>query len=388
MHKKGLQRKASFTLNRDGYSIHTFELSRQYTQRSWNAIKDRLYRELEQRETGEQAWIYAVSKKRNRYQCTRYARHGVRIELEHNTNTAGPETFFIRMTINPRKLLEPESSYLGILPPTKDAAEAVAKAFRKLLKHTPFDCELDDYYLTRVDLCANLQCDNGKIFREVIRASQKLPAPPKMQRLYYQNPDRKKEKRYNNHYIEYACNSYDLVLYDKTFQLTEEGLKLSYEKLPEGVLRCELRFRRDWIRSDQKEVGIASTTAYLQYLVTNARLFLLYVLTKSIPPARYLRLPELLESIWWSPYPEHIRCRMQKLVTLTHKADSVDAAFEKMRVSKEERKDLLLRFQHLGVSPIPLRKNFSAEELPNPTRLFLLLDKAGGPVSVNYIRSK
>ena len=149
-------------------------------------------------------------------------------------------------------------------------------------------------------------------------------------------------------------NSYDLVLYDKTFQLTEEGLKLSYEKLPEGVLRCELRFRRDWIRSDQKEVGIASTTAYLQYLVTNARLFLLYVLTKSIPPARYLRLPELLESIWGSPYPEHIRCRMQKLVTLTHKADSVDAAFEKMRVSKEERKDLLLRFQHLGVSPIPL----------------------------------
>lgn len=62
MHKKGLQRKAFFTLTNDGFSIHTFELSRQYTQRSWNAIKDRLYRELEQRETGEQAWIYAVSK--------------------------------------------------------------------------------------------------------------------------------------------------------------------------------------------------------------------------------------------------------------------------------------------------------------------------------------
>ena len=250
MHKKGLQRKAFFTLTNDGFSIHTFELSRQYTQRSWNAIKDRLYRELEQREPGEQAWIYAVSKKRDRYQCTRYARHGVRIELEHNTNTAGPETFFIRMTINPRKLLEPESSYLGILPPTKDAAEAVAKAFRKLLKHTPFDCELDDYYLTRVDLCANLQCDNGKIFLEVIRASQKLPAPPKMQRHYYQNPDPKKERRYNKHYVNYTCGSFDLVLYDKTFQISEGGLSLSYEKLPEGVLRCELRLRRDWIRSN------------------------------------------------------------------------------------------------------------------------------------------
>src|SRR5699024_11204828 len=76
-HKKGFQLKALLTLNRDGYSIYTFELPRQYTQRSWNAIKDRLYRELEQREPGEQACIYAVSKKRNRYQCTRYVRHGV-----------------------------------------------------------------------------------------------------------------------------------------------------------------------------------------------------------------------------------------------------------------------------------------------------------------------
>ena len=388
MHKKGLKRTAFFTLTNDGFSIHTFELSRQYTQRSWNAIKDRLYRELEQRAPGEQAWIYAVSKKRDRYLCTRYARYGVRIELEHNINTAGPETFFIRMTINPRKLLDPQSSYLGILSPTKDAAETIAKAFRKLLKNTPFDNELDEFYLTRVDLCANIQCNNGKIFREVIRASQKLPAPPKMQRHYYQNPDPKKERRYNKHYVNYTCGSFDLVLYDKTFQISEGGLRLSYEKLPEGVLRCELRLRRDWIRSNQKMVGQESTVVYLQHLITKAKPFLLYILTKSIPPAKYLRLPELLESIWWSPYPEHIRCRMQKLVTLTHKADSVDAAFEKMRVSKEERKDLLLRFQRLGISPIPLRKNFSAEELPNPTRLFLLLDKTDGPVSVEYIRCK
>ena len=56
MHKKSLQRKAFFTLTNEGFSVHTFELSRQYTQRSWSAIKDRLYRELEQREPGEQAW--------------------------------------------------------------------------------------------------------------------------------------------------------------------------------------------------------------------------------------------------------------------------------------------------------------------------------------------
>lgn len=135
--------------------------------------------------------------KRDRYQWHAVARHGVRIELEHNTNTAGPETFFIRMTINPRKLLEPESSYLGILPPTKDAAEAVAKAFRKLLKHTPFDCELDDYYLTRVDLCANLQCDNGKIFLRSHPGFAKSCLHRLSAASLLSNPDPKKERRYN-----------------------------------------------------------------------------------------------------------------------------------------------------------------------------------------------
>ena len=244
-----------------------------------------LYQELEQRSPGETAWIYAVNPNRTRYQCTRYTKHGVRIILEHNHSEDGYESYYIRMIVNPRKLLDPKSSYLGILEPAKDAAKQIETAFGRLFRDTPFDDELDQYYLTRVDLCANVQCDNSKMFRELIRASQKQATPPKLERRYYENPDKKKEARYNKHYLHYACKSYELVIYDKTYQLTEAGLKLSYEKLPEGVLRYEMRLGREYIRTLEKKLDGPKVCQILQFLVANARPLLVSSFVKHFPAA-------------------------------------------------------------------------------------------------------
>ena len=185
MSKKGLNRKASVKLTSEGFSIHTFEVSLQYTELSWKHIKDRLYKELAKRDTGEQAWIYATNKKRNRYVCTRYSGHGVRITLEHNSSVSEIESYYVRIVINPRKLLDPNASYLGILKPAGDVAKKISKAFCKLFRDTPFEEDLNQYYLTRVDVCTNIECDNAKIFRELIRATQKQPAPPKLERQFY-----------------------------------------------------------------------------------------------------------------------------------------------------------------------------------------------------------
>ena len=123
MSKKGLKRVATFSLEGEGFSIHTFELTYQYTERSWMYLKDKLYRELEKRDPSEKAWIYAENKERDRYICTRYSGKGVRIILEHNTGRNGHETYYVRMVVNPRKLLDPDASYLGILKPEKDVGQ-------------------------------------------------------------------------------------------------------------------------------------------------------------------------------------------------------------------------------------------------------------------------
>ena len=387
MSKKGLKRVATFSLEGDGFSIHTFELTYQYTERSWMYLKDRLYRELEKRDPSEKAWIYAENKKRDRYICTRYSGKGVRIILEHNTGRNGHETYYVRMVVNPRKLLDPDASYLGILKPEKDVGQKICKAFRKLFKGTPFDSDMEIYYLSRLDLCTNVRCNNSKIFRELIRASQKLPTPAKFERKYYHDTDKGRERRYNKHYICFACGSYELVMYDKTYQITEEGLALSYEKLPKGVLRYEMRMKRTLIRGFENRLRTNENVELLNYFINNADVLLCDVFLDHFSPATYMREPELMEHIWRGPYQDYVRYGMQHLVENVVRFGSVDEALAKTKWDKDEQKAYLKRFKELGLSPIPLRKNFSAMQMPTPSLILyrLYLEK---PVSVEYIRSK
>lgn len=387
MSKKGLKRVATFSLEGDGFSIHTFELTYQYTERSWMCLKDKLYRELEKRDPSEKAWIYAENKERDRYICTRYSGKGVRIILEHNTGRNGHETYYVRMVVNPRKLLDPDASYLGILKPEKDVGQKICKAFRKLFKGTPFDSDMETYYLSRLDLCTNVRCDNSKIFRELIRASQKLPTPAKFERKHYHDTNKDRECRYNKHYICFACGSYELVMYDKTYQITEEGLALSYEKLPKGVLRYEMRMKRNLIRGFENRLRTNVNVELLNYFINNADVLLCDVFLDYFSPATYMREPELMEYIWCGPYQDYVRYGMQHLVENVVRFGSVDKALAKTKWDKDEQKAYLKRFKELGLSPIPLRKNFSAMQMPNPSLILyrLYLEK---PVSVEYIRSK
>ena len=387
MSKKGLKRVATFSLEGEGFSIHTFELTYQYTERSWMYLKDKLYRELEKRDPSEKAWIYAENKERDRYICTRYSGKGVRIILEHNTGRNGHETYYVRMVVNPRKLLDPDASYLGILKPEKDVGQKICKAFRKLFKGTPFDSDMEIYYLSRLDLCTNVRCDNSKIFRELIRASQKLPTPAKFERKHYHDTNKDRECRYNKHYICFACGSYELVMYDKTYQITEEGLALSYEKLPKGVLRYEMRMKRNLIRGFENRLRTNVNVELLNYFINNADVLLCDVFLDHFSPTTYMREPELMEYIWRGPYQDYVRYGMQHLVENVVRFGSVDKALAKTKWDKAEQKAYLKRFKELGLSPIPLRKNFSAMQMPNPSLILyrLYLEK---PVSVEYIRSK
>lgn len=66
----------------------------------------------------------------------------------------------------------------------------------------------------------------------------------------------------------------------------------------------------------------------------------------------------------------------------------MDKVFDRMEVDSWniDRKDILDRFEKLGVSPIPLWKSFCAERLPSP--ITLLRDVSDGEVKVDYILIK
>ena len=378
--KKEKRKEASFTLEADGFSVHTFALSRKIMRDEYHEIKEALY--WKQGKNGGE--IYK-DKKNGNYVCNSYTKSGLRIQLEHNKGN-GIDTYFVRMIVNPRKLIDPGSSYLGILSPEKSSVQYVADAFAELLESSPFDNDINAYKLCRIDLCANIRCDNRKLFREMVRVLRKLPTPPKYEGRFYKHEDKKEANRYNKHYLRFHCGTHELVIYDKTYQMRENGLVVAYEKLPEGVLRFEVHCERDYLRKVEKESGKQKTVELLWWFIRKSEERMIAHFSRCFPDSAFAQKDELEQMIAASHYREKTKEAMLELVERLQRVQSVDKALETMKKQGYDTDTLLDKFGKLGISPIPLWKNFCARRLPGPVEL--LKSVSGGAVTVEYIKVK
>lgn len=383
MSKKIVKHKtAKFTLEPDGFSVHTFELSKKLSATEYYDIKDQLYRQQEQ--SVGKSWIYEDGY--GGHICLLFSGHGINsIRLEHNSSE-GMDTYYIRMVVNPRKLIDPSSSYIGILPPEGSSIKALRKAFAKLFKGTVFENNINAYQLTRADLCTNIRCDNKRLFRELVRVLRKLPTPPKYERKLYKCKDKKAANRYNKHYLRFACGTHELVIYDKTYQTQECGLVVSYEKLPESVLRFEVHCEREYLRKVEKDSGQTDTDKLLWQLMQESEERIIRHFSRCFSDVRFVQIEEIERLVKRSAFKKANKDSMLELASRLQRMQSVDKALEKLEKAEIETSGLLNRFDKLGISPIPLWKNFCAKELPGPVTLLRAV--ADGELAVEYLKVK
>lgn len=377
-------RKATFALEPDGFSIHTIELSYQCTRMQWLEIKQWLYKLQGNRAIGKSHFIYEEFE--GRYVCTKYAEYGIRIKLEYNGNDKY-QRYYLRMIINPRKLIDPESSYIGILPPTEKSICSLKKAFKKLFKGTSIPNDIDSYKLRRVDLCTNIRCDNEKIFREIVRVLRKLPTPKKYTRKLKKGSDKKKVNQYNKHYIRFSCGTHELIIYDKTYQIEHEGIKTAYEKLPESVLRFEVQCERDYILNiEKKSSSELKTTELLSLLMQESEERILKHFSQCFYDVDFCVMNEIQARIQSTSFKEDTKGAMLELSNQLRSVQSVDEALSNMANDGIATDKLLDKFKKIGISPIPLRENFCAKKIPGPVGL--LNQVADGDVIVDYRKTK
>lgn len=375
-------RRAEITLEPDGFSIHTFELSMKLSKSEWKKCKQRLY--ADQEETGEH-WIY-LDKQSGHYICTRHADAGIRIRLEQNDTGDGKTTHFIRMIVNPRKLIYPQSGYLGILPPDEDSIELLEKTFRHLFRKTLFENDMRRYYLTRVDLCTNIRCNNKKVFRELVRLLRKTATPKKYERRFYQHTDRKKANKYNKHCIQIACGSQELVIYDKTYQMDENNLAVAYEGLPSGVLRIEVHYGRGKLKSIEDDTGITDPLDLLWLMIQESKPRILKLVEKCYPQLDYLSYEEAKARIKQSRFKAHTREQMLTLLEKMQRRQTIDAALHGMARQGVPTEGLLGKFEKLGINPIPLRQRYAASRMPSLAEILRTVGK--DPVCVQLSEPK
>lgn len=99
----------TFRIEPDGFSIHTFELSKKVTNNDYKRMRDRLYHQCSKGEVyRDKDW----QGEGERHRCRWFQRSGLRISLEKDVH-GQISTCYLRIAVNPRKLIDPNSSYLG-----------------------------------------------------------------------------------------------------------------------------------------------------------------------------------------------------------------------------------------------------------------------------------
>ena len=393
---KSIRRKtAKFELEPDGFSIHTFELSCQIKGKQYREIKEYLY-SLNATE-GE---IVTFKECDGIHRCIAFSDYGLNITLVKNDSDHGYQGHYIRIFVSPRRLLDPDADYLGILPPKKKTVDQIAERMEELFKNTPIPSDIDDYIVTRADLCSNIRCSNKKLFRELVRVIHKLPTPPKYERKLHKTSTKgmskskraeanKADNRYNKHYLKVSCDSVDLVIYDKTYQMAVEKLtEVSYEDYDAGVLRFECRLMRDPLRKVMEKYECRTTRELLKHLIAHSEEMMLDYFSRCFAEDDFCRLDEIESVIEESGYHRKTREAMLELSHRLSRGKIVDKVFDRMELDgwKFDRKDILDRFEELGVNPIPLWKSFCAERLPSPVTLLRGISE--GEIKVDYILIK
>lgn len=385
------RKKAKFELEPDGFSIHTFELSRQIRRGQFQEIGNYLY-SLH----GGNGEVFTYREGKHIIKCNAFSDYGINIMLEESNSKSGYQTQYIRIFVSPRRLLDPNTSYLGILPPQGKFIDKVAEQLKSILSITPIPSDINNYVLTRADLCTNIRCSKKKLFRELVRVIHKLPTPPKYERKLRKTTKKgmskaKREKaqkadnKYNKHYFKFACDSCDLVIYDKTYQMCAEGLtEEDYEGFDSGVLRFEYRLLRDKLHKIEKQENLSTTKKLLKYLIANSEDIMIEAFSRCFAEDRFCRLDEIERIVQKSGYQKKTKEIMLELSSRLSRGKIMDRVFDRMEADglKFDRKDVLNRFEELGISPIPLWKSFCAEYLPSP--ITLLKGISEGEIEVDY----
>jgi len=383
----------SIKLTSDGYAFHTMELKIHPDGKIYNKALKTLY-SAAKKSKDPHCRTYPLSKYKNQDDChcsTVLSEHGILLYL---TTSQFNERYTIKAVVNPRKVLDPKSDYLGIAPTDSRSLEWFQDEFTALMRKYHLPAFLDEWKLTRFDLCVNIQLDKKKSAREFCRLLQKDLLPPKMKRVYFCNSESDKEnsdfqRERDKHSICLANDSYELVVYDKLFQIKSESLRdknaWDKHKLPDSILRLELRCLPDYL--DKKTKGLKSSSEKIYWLAQHSRDLILEKAAKAFSGGTHYKPDAAKKIIDKSKYQKNTRKQLWWLFNrLRH-------PFNLMHLEKGMKKEFELKprtvamrlqqLEDLGINIVPLRKDFYLEQLPSLPNILERLEDDSTSIEVD-----
>ena len=330
------------------YSIHTIQLGTILSCNSFRKFEKRieLGGKYEKQESYD-LWKYP------------YYRNGItRFEVRHLKKRIKtyPKGTYLSIIITPAYAIYPEAGARLLKPEEMHKAlEIVMEELKRLLPEDVFQ----RLKVSRVDLVGDLQMKTQVQAEEYIKLLQKGRQIRSLQEKPIYNYVVKQWITYDESWY-LGCRSYDLQVYSKYQQMMQRKMKNAEEAI--GVVRVELRCKRDKIKTIAKKYGIDKKLPIIDTLVCIAfaapEIEVSTMIQDSVGEGDFYTLAKMKEIIEMSRYQERIKGKMVDFAEQLSRCQSIQEMIDRGLLYADDWRFLLQKFNNINVSPIPIPARF------------------------------
>lgn len=374
-------------LYEDKIGVHTFELNLRLS--SFDEYRERaaqLYSKESDilSETGKGVW-----QQENGTICD-YRTCGIRLHLEKG------DFVWLKLVVSPRNLIG-DRNPLGITKITSKMADQMTEKIQDFLNARQFPYQAGQFQLSRIDLCTNILFEDESMPTTIIRLLNRTPPKGEYRRVSFSPA----ESEYGIDAYEKNMHSYMAALqqecikvYDKIYEVQKNG-RLPNLQMEGGLLRIEVTLKREAIVKwmTKKAVEDMDAVGLVKIFSDAAQQLICEKLRKALPCGIYLKKNEIKRKIQSSGFSERICADMWEVAKMYHLCKDPQAARDRIlhfvvgvyRHPKRQYRELMDRFERIGLQPVPLSKKDPevVYGLPSYLEFFLSWRPKESVVSVN-----
>lgn len=302
----------------------------------------------------------------------------------------------IGIIVNPAIILG--GGYSDLCSLSLESLNVCMELISSVLQEFEVEFAADQLILSRIDCTVDVKFPKEDALAAFISCIQRTD-PPRSYHVERFNKRHPNHKEMNRHSFRMACNDVCLTVYDKTFQLMNEGL-MDESSIPPDRLRfeaafCNPAFQRLFAKYGGGIFLDGSSEPNLETVIigfSNLSLRLLQdYFGQHMTPGQYLRGDLALQRIDSVPFSAKVKSRMKLLlaeVARCHKG-GISAALKNLEgdgFNRNELRYLLKCFEKIDLNPATINVSAGHEVFPSITELLNGEEHFVKPFSLSAVR--
>lgn len=297
--------------------------------------------------------------------CYAYHGQGIKVFLYGKPG----RLYRLRVQIEPCRVLG-ESDPTALADLSNRQYKELVKVVDKMLKTLKVPCSIDEMKISRCDLTVNVEFSSKEELMEYLRIYRKSLCIRHYEPVFFKKNGKKVKdpKVANDHSHCISCKSASFLIYDKIAQLQ---MIERYDEALAGrhILRLEAELKRPALKARLGKSALDTNYKLLSSAAQKTEKVIRWYLSRMQPTCgRYLRYEDAVETVENCGFKKKTRRKMLFLLRKTSDSESLTTALDKLKkkrcLSKTQCRNILKKFEKLGISPITLRNNSKFEELP------------------------